>query len=141
MPVVSEPIATRVASSIAVDWNVSGTGNLILSLPSSLADTAWKVTSAQLTIAAAAPAPFVLRLYGGVIGGSPGFSEITFRSRTLLGATTPIQINIRNGKSVQHVSTSSTPIAALVQGASPVQFTICGIVRVSIVGAFADAFD
>lgn len=139
VPVAIEPVATRVVQSLALDWNTeASTGTISFNLPTTLNGLAWRCTSVQFTIASVQPTPFVIRLYGGVNSGvSQSASEITARSRTLLSSTTPTQINFRNSRYVQHCNTdSSVFVAQVVLGGSPATTTVCGVVRMSIIGAF-----
>lgn len=139
--VVVEPIATRVSSSLALDWNVTGSTSSVLqkSLPSAYGRLAWKVTSVEITVASTGPEPFILQLYGAT--GPAGIQytvDITARTRTLLATTYPTQIRFRNGRSVQHASSDTASIlAALVPANSDYTITVTGVVRLSIVGSLS----
>lgn len=137
--VAVEPIATRVSSSLALDWDVSGTSSSALqkSLPSAYGRMAWKVTSVEFTIASTGPEPYVLQLYGATGPAGTSYTvDVTARTRTLLATPTPQQVRFRNGRSVQHASSDAASIlVSVVPNNTDYTIVITGVVRLSIVGS------
>ncbi len=138
IPVMVEPIAVRSVQSLQLDWNEAGQSTISRTLPASLNGYSWRLTSIAITIASPNPAPFVIRLYGGLNSGvTQSAVEITARSRTLLSCPSPQQIFMRNSRHVQHANTDSEVyLAQIVPGSSGVTITVCGVIRLSILGSF-----
>ncbi len=133
--VISVPIEVRPVQSLAIDVNLRGAGRLARNLPSFLLNMAFRVTSCDLTIAAASPQSIDIRLYSGT--GLETSSEATVKSRALLAVPGPQQVRLRNSRYVQHALVSS-PVEILTVIPGGVDITtvyVVGVVHVSVLGS------
>lgn len=136
MPVYNTVNYLEPTATIPIMYNLNGTGTQALTAPAFLDNRAWRVTSVVMS-ATAAPsssvASVLVRLYGAVIGsGSTGVSEITLQTRRLNVSLSPINLQIRQAKRVQHAIANAATLFDVVGGSAA--FAVEGVVNLSVRG-------
>lgn len=138
MPVYTTVTLLEPLSIVNLNWEDSGSGTLQRLLPEFLNGVAWRVSSIDLTITSASQQAVLIRLFGAALTGqTTSFSEVTLRSRPFVISGAPTQIKMKNGRNVQHASSSAAvPLVqvAPVLTSATANFTVSGIVVVTVKG-------